>query len=81
MNKLRFLVPALIASAVVAGNGNLGAMNSNSGDSSADTDTVIPADTIVPDTPRYHTACSGRDNRHHGIAQIRKASPKGVSHI
>ncbi len=51
MNKLRFLVPALIASAVVAGNGNLGAMNSNSGDSSADTDTVIPADTIVPDTP------------------------------
>lgn len=48
MNKLRFLVPALIASAVVAGNGNLGAMNSDSGDSSADTDTVIPADTIVP---------------------------------
>ena len=51
MNKLRFLVPALIASAVVAGNGNLGAMNSNSTDTSADTDTVIPADTIVPDTP------------------------------
>ena len=51
MNKLRFLVPALIASAVVAGNGNLGAMNSQFRRLFSRHRHRYPADTIVPDTP------------------------------